>query len=419
MNFPRNPNRRTRPLLFAAILAAAAVPALGQQVVLGQLRSKAQTAVTLPSGALTLVDFAAPATAAGQITSVTVDWAGGGVSPCSPGFKLKFFRPSSSGASLTYLGERGPFPALRGLMVLSLSPPMAVQAKDVIGITEFGGPVCGGVGNTNTGAGVNTALFAGDVTTDKTLVQATGLQRTAISLQGTGGSPDVRTAVIPVVLSGPGKFGSVFKTAVEVLNPDAYPISGKLVFHPHGVSASPSDPSLAFTLTGGQTLSYDDLVATMGQTGAGSLDVVSTSSPPPLILARVFNDAGAAGTSGFTEAAVSPDAALQVFDSARLVAPADPVNFRLNIGVRTLSLGVSLSVAVYDTSGHFVTSLPKSYPPEYFEQVPLADFLPGVTVGPNQTIAIFVNSGSAIVYGATADNRTNDPSVQLGNRNDF
>jgi len=45
---------------------------------------------------------------------------------------------------------------------------------------------------------------------------------------------------------------------------------------------------------------------------------------PDQIVAWRGNDAGAAGTSGFTEAAVSPDAALQVFDSARLVAPVAP-----------------------------------------------------------------------------------------------
>jgi hypothetical protein len=32
--------------------------------------------------------------------------------------------------------------------------------------------------------------------------------------------------------------------------------------------------------------------------------------------------------------------------------------------------------------------------------------------GPNQSISITVGSGSAVVYGATTDNTTNDPNIQ-------
>ncbi len=37
----------------------------------------------------------------------------------------------------------------------------------------------------------------------------------------------------------------------------------------------------------------------------------------------------------------------------------------------------------------------------------------GVPVSANQTITISVIDGSVIVYGATTDNVTNDPSVQF------
>jgi hypothetical protein len=101
------------------------------------------------------------------------------------------------------------------------------------------------------------------------------------------------------------------------------------------------------------------------------------------------------------------------------VTPADPSNFRLNVGVRTLALGASVVVTLTSTSGTQLTSINRSYPADYFEQVSAAAFLNGLTPGANQTISITVNSGSLIVYGATADNRTNDSSLQLGNRNDF
>jgi hypothetical protein len=405
---------------FAAVVSAALpLPAAAQTLVIGQLRSKAQTAITIPSGALTLVDLANPATAAGQITSVTVQWSGGGVTPCPSSFKVKFFRPSSSGGRLTYLGERGPFASLRGLLAMPISPPVAVQIRDLIGVTELGGPACGGVGNTDTGSGINTALYASDITSDQSLSDAFNLQRNVVSVQGTGDPPDVRTGIVPVVLSAPGTFGSLFKTGVQMTNPGPNVITGRLVFHPQSKSASADDPNVPFQLLGGQTLSFPDIVAALGQTGAGSLDVISTSSPPPLIVTRVFNDGGAAGTSGFTEPAVDPADALTQFDSARLVTPADPSNFRLNVGVRTLGLGAAVVVTLTSTSGTELASISRSYPAEYFEQVSASAFLNGLTPGANQTISITVNSGSLIVYGATADNRTNDSSVQLGNRKDF
>ena len=38
---------------------------------------------------------------------------------------------------------------------------------------------------------------------------------------------------------------------------------------------------------------------------------------------------------------------------------------------------------------------------------------------PNQSIDISVETGSAIVYGATADNTTNDSSLRFGRRSDW
>ncbi|HTD51945.1 MAG TPA: hypothetical protein VK780_02880 [Thermoanaerobaculia bacterium] len=417
----RLPLHRLAYALTAVLVLSAAspLPAAADTLVIGQLRSKAQTAITIPSGALTLVDLANPATAAGQITSVTVQWSGGGTNPCPSSFKVKFFRPSASGGRLTYLGERGPFASLRGLLAMPISPPMAVQPKDLIGVTELGGAACGGVGNTDTGSGINAALYASDVTSDQSLSDAFNLQRNMVSVQGTGDPPEVRTGIVPVVLSAPGTFGSLFKTAVQMTNPGPNVITGRLVFHPQSKSASADDPALPFQVLGGQTLSFPDIVAALGQTGAGSLDVISTSSPPPLVVTRVFNDGGAAGTSGFTESTVDPADALQQFDSARLVTPDDPSNFRLNVGVRTLSLGAAVVVTLTSMSGAQLTSVNRSYPADYFEQVSATAFLNGLAPGPNQTISITVNSGSLIVYGATADNRTNDSSVQLGNRNDF
>lgn len=60
-------------------------------------------------------------------------------------------------------------------------------------------------------------------------------------------------------------------------------------------------------------------------------------------------------------------------------------------------------------------TLTRTYPANYFEQRDSGAFLDAVLAA-NDTITVSVASGSAIVYGATVDNRTNDPSVQLARR---
>ncbi|HKD11104.1 MAG TPA: hypothetical protein VKE50_03475 [Thermoanaerobaculia bacterium] len=407
-----------RAVLIALAAAAGAPAASAESPVVGQLLSQALTPLVLPAGATTVVDLASPASAAGSFTSATVQWSGGGISGCSPGFKLKFFRPSPSGAVLAYLGERGPFPAVRSLLVVSLSPPMALQARDLIGVAELGGSACGGVGSTVNETGIQTVLFAGDVTSNRSMSDAMSLVRGTLSARATAGDLAVRIGVVPVVLAAAGQFGSVFRTEVQLTNPAPYSIRGRLVFHPQLISASSSDPALDFDLNPGETVSFADVVGALSASGVGSLDVVSIESPPPWIVARVFNDAGAAGTTGFTEPAVPAAEALEQFDTARFTTPADPAHYRMNVGVRTFADGAFLTITRYSAAGAVISTVTRAYPPEYLVQVSLSDFL-GSAASASESFSVLVNSGSAVVYAATADNRTNDSSVQIGNRRNF
>jgi hypothetical protein len=217
---------------------------------------------------------------------------------------------------------------------------------------------------------------------------------------------------IPVVGSVQGGAGSNFKTSFQIHNPTTAPVSGKLVFHPQGASASASDPSLSYSLSSWQTVSYPDLLAAFGASGLGSLDVVPVLGEAPQFSVRVFNDAGSAGTSGFTEEAVKSAAALLPADHGILLTPSHPTAARLNLGVRTLSSGVSMTVRVRNASGSVTSTFSKTYPPNFFVQTSLVDFVPaGVPLPGDDSLDFQIDSGSAIVYGATADNTTNDPSL--------
>jgi hypothetical protein len=392
---------------------------------------QAVTIGALPSGGLgvralqetsivtTIVNSAYPATEAGTVSRATVMWLSGPNSPdggCEDAFELKFFRPSTSGPfSLTVIAERGPFDAVDAANVLTLTPPVAIQPGDMIGVTEHGGFLsCGGT--FSAGADQTFSYFIAD--SDPALrAPITDMQIDRGLIPGIRASSeaDVVHGHIPVVGSLNGAFGSRFKTAVQLTNRSRGSSTGKLVFHPAGTAASPADPSLDFTLLSPkQTIAFDDIVDQMGRTGLGSMDLVVTDGPPPEVTVAVFDDQGAAGTSGFTTEVVTPSQALQDFTTATLTTPSDPANFRLNIGIRTLGSGATVRFSATDASGFSVGqgSL-KTFPANYFEQNSASVYLGGAPVPANGTITVFVQNGTAFVYGATTDNRTNDARFRL------
>ena len=224
-------------------------------------------------------------------------------------------------------------------------------------------------------------------------------------------------AVIPVVISAPGVPPSFFRTAIQIHNPTDVVIHGQFLFRPQAAAPGTITTTRAYTLASGETQYIPDLLPAMGLSGAGTLDIiVGTGSFPPVITTRVFNDAGAAGTLGFTQEPVLPSTALRPGDRAALIGPPDSVGFRFNVGVRTLSAGASMNITVKSASGGTLRTLQKSYVPDWFEQRDVVSFLEGTPLNSNETIGIEVTAGNAIVYGATADNRTQDPSFQVARK---
>ena len=104
-----------------------------------------------------------------------------------------------------------------------------------------------------------------------------------------------------------------------------------LVYHPAGRSAEPGDPRRNVLLNGNETQTFTDIVATMGQTGLGSIDVLTTGFTP-VITTRIYNDAGTAGTSGFTEEVVTSYEAIRSGAYADFTIAADLTNYRVNVG---------------------------------------------------------------------------------------
>jgi len=220
--------------------------------------------------------------------------------------------------------------------------------------------------------------------------------------------------ILPVAASAAGAGGSFFKTAVGLHNPAASPISGTLIFRQQGVPGSSADPTLSYTLLPYETLDYADFLAAIGQTGLGSLDLVATTGAIPVTEARIYNDRDPAAT-GAREDLILPEEALLPGLGGTLLAPRDFQRYRFNIGVRTLSAGASMTVTVRDKKGVSRSSFSVAYPGDFFFQLSANAFL-GLSLQPEDSIRFVLTSGRAVVYGATADNTTQEPEIFIATR---
>jgi len=366
-----------------------------------------------PAGAQTDIDLGNPAPAAGQINTVHFRWAASG---CANGVKIKFFR--RSGNTLSVIAERGPFTTAADNNV-TLSPPVAVLQGDLIAITRLG--TCGNAETFATPAAfIPYVAFPSDVTGSVALSSGTPVDGFSLALSGTGTTTttgEILRAVIPVVGTTAGLNASNFKTTMQVHPASGFGFVARLVFRRQGVAGSPSDPSKTISVTGGETVDLGDIVSAMGQTGLGSIDVVAgTTMQMPAFTVRVFNDAGAAGTSGFIEDVVkTPETSPRVMGPgavAFLITPADLTRSRLNIGIRTLSSGATITVAVQGENATVLRTVTKEFVADFFQQTDAATFTGGA-IAANQSIQISVTAGTIIVYGATTDNTTNDPAIQF------
>lgn len=397
---------------FSFTLFLMAVPLFPQALTIGPGFSGSPNASDLNIAPVrTDIDLVSPASATGTVSSVHLYWSAAG---CTNALKIKFFH--RSGNTLTMTAERGPFTPAGGESTIALSPAVAVQQGDLIGLARVAS-----CGNPASFFGFPTAgfvVFGSDVTgsVDITAGSASGAP---LAVGGTGTASEQLRGYIPVVGSTAGGSGSNFKTSLQLLYGapgSSGSITGKLVFHPASTSGSSSDPTVTYNVGAGQVVTYPDIVATFGRSGLGSVDLITTpTATKPVIITRVYNDAGALGSAGLTEDVIDPSDTrfINTGFTAFLVTPVDPAKTRFNIGVRTGFSGATFTAVLRDTNGTPLKTVTKSYQPNWFEQVDSTSFFAGTAIGANQSIAITVSVGSAIVYGSTTDNTTNDPNIQF------
>ena len=228
--------------------------------------------------------------------------------------------------------------------------------------------------------------------------------------------PPLDRRILPTVASAPGRLGSFFRTLLQVHNPSGSTCAGRFLFHVQGQSGSDLDPVLPFALAPGETRTYGDLFAAFGVSGVGSLDLLVESGATPVAIARVFNDAGAGGTTGVAEEALPVSEALKEGDRGVLLVPADLEAFRFNVGARSLENGAAFSVTVRNTAGTKVGAVSRELAANTYIQQSAGEFLEGLALTGGESLTVEVSRGTMFLFGATADNRTQDPSLQIARR---
>ena len=225
-------------------------------------------------------------------------------------------------------------------------------------------------------------------------------------------NPPAPRAIVLAVGSLRGNANSRFGTAVQMANIGDSPASGSLVIRPAGTSDPARDTTIPYALAAGELRSFGDLLAENGLEGLGTLDVLPSAGATPAMTVRIYDDASGHGTTGFTLPVVTPDAALGAGDQGILFAPDSAIAMRFNIGVRTLEDGAALSIETRDRYGAIRHNVTREFGGNWFNQIPGNDFA-GIALNSGDYLVIHVTRGSAILYGATIDNVTNDPSVQV------
>jgi hypothetical protein len=365
----------------------------------------------LTANPLTVVNLANPALAAGVVRDATLRWIGAPALGCTNVIKIKVLRAvNGSSGAYTVVGDRGTFNVQNGVNHFTFAD-ITIAEGDVIGVTALNDH-CGGVATLSTDSGIPYGTLLSDPLTSVAAMRISyGLAPNIVAST----SSEYTYGYLVVAGSVRGNQGSEFKTSMQLSNYGEATITGKLVFHPAGVAAQAGDPSLSYSLTPEQTLSYPDIVQSMSASGVGSIDLVVTSGNPPDVSARIFNDAGANGTSGLTENLLTADQAFHALDFGSIPIPADLTNFRLNVGYRTLDATTQLEVSLYNAAGGFLSGRTLDVGANTFVQQSGADFA-GRALPAGGTIAFRVATGTVFVYGATTDNHTNDPNLRFAVR---
>ncbi|HEX7149846.1 MAG TPA: hypothetical protein VF618_00040 [Thermoanaerobaculia bacterium] len=256
-------------------------------------------------------------------------------------------------------------------------------------------------------------------------------------------SPDEQLAttaskrIVPIVGKTPGANGANYTTALIITgtglglpddNDPATPklYRGRIVFRPVGTAASENDPSIEYELDGDDTVVYDDIMASLGATGTGTLEVIPRTygHPTPQVDAIIENHMPDSRRFGVRIPALWGRDLLDRHQTVTFGIRSVTDN-RLSVGVRALGSGFSgLILQHLKADGTVVETTQRSAPAETtvlysLQELFSAPFTPGDRVivrytgfelmGPSGTR--FGSPGGVVLFLTETGNHFNNPNI--------
>jgi PKD repeat protein len=154
-----------------------------------------------------------------------------------------------------------------------------------------------------------------------------------------------------------------------------------------------------------------DIVQQLGASGSGAIEV--TSNEPLKVTTRTY-DQSSTGTYGQDYLAATTSQGLSAGQSAWLGELTEDAAYRTNIGLTNTGSGnASVTVSLYDATGHLLTSYQVSLSAGQWQQVtqPFRNKAAQTAMAAGYAM-VRINSGSGVLaYASLLDNVTNDPTT--------
>ena len=245
---------------------------------------------------------------------------------------------------------------------------------------------------------------------------------------------------LPAVAYTPGVNGTVWRSDMQLTNPDTAPHTWAVTYTPGGQSTLPIVTQKP-TLAAQTTVRYDDLLSwlyggslttTSKTSGVVEITPADGSSVYPIVQVRSFNQT-ASGTFGQNIPPITPDMGVAAGQGERLLLTGMSSQdiARTNLGFVSLSdtSGVNFSVVFYDESGNVLNpkdgqGVPIPYTfalqPDGWDQDKLENRFhnagfPALPANLRVISAVIqvTNGGPGAVYATVIDNVTGDPNFIL------
>jgi hypothetical protein len=252
-------------------------------------------------------------------------------------------------------------------------------------------------------------------------------------------APDARLAdlaarrIVPIAGKVHGLNNSDFSTALIVvgggLGSPALPgeeklYQGRIYFRPLGSRESANDPSVAYNLDGDETVVFDDIMATLGATGIGSIEVVPRIGfPTPQADAIIENRLADGKRTGVRITAAWGRDYLNPREGVT-VAIRNGTDARMAVGARAMGTGGGLLQFERKASdGTALATAQRFIPGDATSLVPLESVFPTVSPGDRITVSYLglgdfgvigdlnVSAKGVVLFLTETGNDLNNPNI--------